>query len=223
MGKATLVVDGVTYEGVVRLLPNGAMEAMGDFHPVSETGPEFKSAYDLANLKAIRHSWAVFWADAEKSGKILDPEWLDIGHVSVATAYHPKCGRVTFIAYPQQPSGDGDGRIVKTYSLGLNWQDRSVVSLHYAKHLIAEYWATFCKSHEKPSVLWTQVTDQILVGECGGWQCAITPSSLGANTPSLAAWMTDKPCDPYVATCTSIEVAKRTFVNKAHGKFSETC
>jgi len=28
MGEATFVVDGVTYEGVVRLLPNGAMEAL---------------------------------------------------------------------------------------------------------------------------------------------------------------------------------------------------
>jgi len=215
----------VTYEGVVRLLPNGAMEALGDFHPVSETGPEFKSEDDLANLKANRHSWAVFWADKEKSDKILDPKWLDIGHVSVATAYHPKCGRVTFIIEPVvAPRGGCGGFAIKAYPSGeLRW-DRGCYSLiSSAKEEVRSLWREFCKSHEKPSALWTQVTDQILVGECGDWQCAITPSSLGANTPSLAAWMTDKPCDPYVATCTSIEVAKRTFVNKAHGKFPETC
>ena len=264
MGEATFVVDGVTYEGVVRLLPNGEAQAMGDFRPVEKQDRGMATIEELAEIfqssvrgdKAeekpdalagavrsealgsclsqstaysamipIHHSRAVFWADAEKSDKILDPEWLDIGHVSVATAYHPKCGRVTFIIEPVvAPRGGGGGFAIKSYpSDELRW-DRGCYSLmSSAKEEVRSLWREFCKSHEKPSALWTQVTDQILVGECGDWQCAITPSSLGANTPSLAAWMTDKPCDPYVATCTSIEVAKRTFVNKAHGKFPETC
>jgi len=264
MGKATFVVDGVTYEGVVRLLPNGEAQAMGDFRPVEKQDRSMATIEELAEIfqssvrgdKAeekpdalagavrsealesclsqstaysamipIHHSWAVFWADAEKSDKILDPEWLDIGHVSVATAYHPKCGRVTFIIEPVvAPRGGGGGFAIKSYpSDELRW-DRGCYSLmSSAKEEVRSLWLEFRKSHEKPSVLWTQVTDQILVGECGGWQCAITPSPMDSKPTSLKWWKTDKPRDCYLACYASIEDAKTAFVEKAHEKFPETC
>ncbi len=264
MGKATFVVDGVTYEGVVRLLPNGEAQAMGDFRPVEKQDRSMATIEELAEIfqssvrgdKAeekpdalagavrsealgsclsqstaysamipIHHSRAVFWADAEKSDKILDPEWIDIGHVSVATAYHPKCGRVTFIIWPVvAPRGGSGGFAIKSYpSDELRW-DRGCYSLmSSAKEEVRSLWDDFCKSHEKPSVLWTQVTDQILVGQCGGWQCAITPSCVRERPFSLKYWPIATPSDSIVTHHGSIELAKNAFVEKAHEKFPETC
>ncbi len=261
MGKATFVVDGVTYEGVVRLLPNGEAQAMGDFRPVEKQDRSMATIEELAEIfqssvrgdKAeekpdaladavrsevlgsclsqssamipVRHSWAVFWADKGKSCKILDPEWLDIGHVSVATAYHPKCGRVTFIVEPVvAPRGGGGGFAIKSYpSDELRWYRGCYSLMSSAKEEVRSLWLEFRKSHEKPSVLWTQVTDQILVGECGGWQCAITPSCVRERPFSLKYWPIATPSDSIVTHHGSIELAKNAFVEKAHEKFPETC
>ena len=182
------------YEGEVKMLSDGTMTAVGDFKPASmvdQTPPDSRFQDKFDTDRAINHSIAVFFAEKSGSKEILDPVWLDIGVVSVATAYHPKCGKVTFLIDPCAANGtDEAGYNVTTFTRG--WEfDPSNVTLSQAKALVAENWSKFCKHHEptiKPEPEWLQIKDCIWVCEHNGWTACLVPSANLIGQYIARAW-----------------------------------
>lgn len=157
-----------------------------EFGGTAEEGEEAVSEFADGSegyMAAIRDSARVFWYDQNKSKDIIDPSWLDIGVVSVATAYHPDCGRVTFTAVPRDAHGDcGCGLVVSTFCKKLNWKSWGVETPGEAKSTVHAEWSRYCAMRElenRPAVLppeWLQIKSDIWVCEHNGWVANLYPT-----------------------------------------------